>query len=315
MSIDAGVVDPLYEKLLLITDAGGNPVPLLDDDGTPVLDGGNPVYRERRTTVNHAMKSCRRAWNVVSRIHGTAVPAKNPFARMGLKSATGVVTEATYAELLAAEAEADAMGMPSLAAAMRVTWEWLQREEHIFTEFRLDHYRPKGHPDEVLIVHPKSGDEVWIPLFDDRGVPTFPELMARMDALKLNRIGGLFFVRDWVDRRSEAPVPWVTRSGDLTYVRKTNKKTILDAGLRPELSFTSFRHGGFTELGDAELTDTEIRALSRQKSSNVVRGYVKRTQRQIIEGTRKRRALRPAAPAQDDGEQLTFDQLLRGAVR
>ena len=30
------------------------------------------------------------------------------------------------------------------------------------------------------------------------------------------------------------------------------------AGVRDELSFTSFRHGGFTEGGDAELTDREM---------------------------------------------------------
>jgi hypothetical protein len=32
------------------------------------------------------------------------------------------------------------------------------------------------------------------------------------------------------------------------------------AGLRDELTFASFRHGGFTEAGDAELTDAEMRA-------------------------------------------------------
>lgn len=90
--------------------------------------------------------------------------------------------------------------MPSIAAALLVTWEWLQREEHIFTAFRLDHYRPKARPDEVLIVHPKNGEQVWVPLFDYDGTPLYPELMTRMDALKRDRIGsGLFFVRDWTD--------------------------------------------------------------------------------------------------------------------
>jgi hypothetical protein len=38
------------------------------------------------------------------------------------------------------------------------------------------------------------------------------------------------------------------------------KEVIRAAGLRDELSFTSFRHGGFTKGGDAELTDREMLA-------------------------------------------------------
>lgn len=117
-------------------------------------------------------------------------------------------------------------------------------------------------------------------------------------------------MRDWIDRRIEAPLTWVTKSGDLTYVRKRTKAVVLAAGLRAELSFTSFRHGGFTELGDAELTDAQIRALSRQKSSKVVRGYVKQTERQIVDGTRRRRSVRPAAAPAKEAGQLSFDDLL-----
>jgi hypothetical protein len=51
-AIDTAVTDALYERLLTIkvTDAGGN-----------------EIERERRVRVNHAMKSCRRAWNVALR--------------------------------------------------------------------------------------------------------------------------------------------------------------------------------------------------------------------------------------------------------
>jgi hypothetical protein len=251
--------------------------------------------RERRTTVNHAMKSCRRAWNVAWRLHPKDVPALNPFARMGLIASDGMVPEAHYGELLEAVA-ADRLGMASLGTAMMVTWEWLQRQDHIFTEFELAHYRPKERPDEVMIVHPKNGEAVWVPLFD-RGAALFPELMARMDAMKRGRVGGLFFIRDWSDAIAKVPLPWATSTGALDFVKKKAKEVIRAAGLRDELSFTSFRHGGLTELGDADLTDTQIRALSRQKSSKVLPRYIKRTQRQIIAGTVKRRALRET----DDG--------------
>lgn len=282
--IDTGVTDPLYEKLLR--------VPLRDKDGQPILDArGQPVLRERRTTANHAMKSCRRAWNVARRLHPKNVPAENPFSRMGLVELSRTVPEASFEELLQAVAAADALGMPSLGTALMVTWEWLQRREHIFTAFELAHYRPKDRPDEVLIVHPKNGEALWIPLFE-KAVPLFPELMTRMDALKEDRVGGLFFRRDWPDRVAKVPLPWATATGALDFVAKKAKEIIRAAGLREKLSFTSFRHGGLTELGDAELTDSQIRALSRQKSTKVLPRYVKRTRRQIVAGTVKRRMLR-----------------------
>jgi hypothetical protein len=283
-AIDTGVVDPLFEKLLR--------VPVNGKDGQPLLDvRGQPVMRERRTTVNHAMKSCRRAWNVARRLHPKDVPAENPFARMGLVESAGTVAEASYEELLQAVAAADTLGMPSLGTALMLTFELLQRQEHIFNAFELAHYRPKERPDEVLIVHPKNGEAIWIPLFANGGA-LFPELMARMDAMRRDRVGGQFFMRDWPDPIAGVPLAWATPSGGLDFVKKKTKKVIRAAGLRDELSFTSFRHGGLTELGDAELTDTQIRALSRQKSTKVLPRYVKRTRRQIVAGTRKRRALR-----------------------
>lgn len=65
---------------------------------------------------------------------------------MGLIASTGMVPETHYPELLEAVAAADQLGMPSLGTAMMVTWEWLQRQEHIFTAFELAHYRPKTIP-------------------------------------------------------------------------------------------------------------------------------------------------------------------------
>ena len=54
--ITTAVTDALYEKLLLVNDDEGN------------------VIGERRTTVNHAMKTCRRAWNIVARRHPGKLP-------------------------------------------------------------------------------------------------------------------------------------------------------------------------------------------------------------------------------------------------
>src|SRR5262249_50223112 len=73
-AVDTAVVDTLYEKLLVIKEKDAD---------------GNVIERERRTTVNHAMKSCRRAWNVAARRNPGKLPLKNPFSAMGLVSSPG----------------------------------------------------------------------------------------------------------------------------------------------------------------------------------------------------------------------------------
>jgi hypothetical protein len=275
-AIDTALTDDLYEKLLIIrtTDADGN-----------------VVERERRTTVNHAMKSCRRAWNVVARRHPGKLPLVNPFARMGLRSSDRETPTATYDDLLAFRAKAIELDLPSLATASLIGWEWLQRETDIFATFDVAHYRPKERPNMVRVVDEKTKQEGWIPLIDDAGAPIYPELMDELDAIKRARIGGLMLCRDWGERG-----PWPTwpkpNQPDFTHISRKVKDVIRAAGLRDDLSFTSFRHGGFTEGGDAELTDREMLAQGRHTTVKVLPKYTKRTTRQVMNGAKKRRASR-----------------------
>jgi hypothetical protein len=78
---------------------------------------------------------------------------------------------------------------PSLATAALIAWEWLQCKEHLFGAFEAAHYRPKERQNSVRIVHPKTGEEAWWPLHDERGDPLFPELMAELDAIKSQTVG------------------------------------------------------------------------------------------------------------------------------
>jgi hypothetical protein len=275
-AIDTALTDDLYEKLLILrtTDAKGN-----------------VVERERRTTVNHAMKSCRRAWNVCARRNPGKLPLVNPFAQMGLRSSDRETPTATYDELIAFRIKAVEMGLSSLATAALIGWEWLQRETDIFATFDASHYRPKEHPNMVRVVDEKTNAEGWIPLFDDAGVPLYPELVAELDAIKRDRIGGLMLCRDWGNRG-----PWPTwpkpDQPDFTHLSRKVKEVIRAASLRDELSFTSFRHGGFTEGGDAELTDREMLAQGRPTTVKVLPKYTKRSTRQVMNGAKKRRASR-----------------------
>ena len=271
-AINTAVVDALYEKLLIVKETDVE---------------GNAVERERRTSVNHAMKTCRRAWNVAARRNPGKLPMVNPFAAMGLISSGRETPTATFAELEAFRAKALDMALPSLATAGLIGWEWLQREEAIFGVFDAAHYRPKGDLNAVRVLHPKTDEENWVPLFDDAGAPLYPELMLELDVIKQDRIGGLMLCRDWGNRR-----PWPTDKGDLGQMSRTVKKIIRAAGLRDELTFTSFRHGGFTEGADADLSDAELRAQGRHKSSKLLPKYAKRTMRQVAVGAKKRRSTR-----------------------
>ena len=61
-------------------------------------------------------------------------------------------------------------------------------------------------------------------------------------------------------------------------------------------SFTldACRHGGMTELEEAELTDGQGRALSAHKTASAYAGYAKRTMERALSATRKRHAHRLA---------------------
>jgi hypothetical protein len=112
--------------------------------------------------------------------------------------------------------------------------------------------------------------------------------MAELDAIKRDRIGGLMLRRDWGDR-----LPWPTGdNNDLTHMSRKVKEIIRAAGLRDDLTFTSFRHGGFTEAADADLSDAEMRAQGRHKSAKVLPRYAKRTMKQLVSGIKKRRSTR-----------------------
>jgi len=280
-----GFVDAVYAKLLVVEEKNAD---------------GTVVKRERRRFANAAMVACRRAWFVGQRAEEKKVPAINPFSRMGLKArapgqAVRETPTATWDELVAFRAAAVDRGYRSVATAALVTWEWLQREEHVFGAFEIGHYRPKERPNSVKIVHPKNGEEAWWPLFDEAGQALFPELMAELDEVKKTIVSGLVFRRDHAHRRSRTPLPWMTEKKDLRYLRDVVKETIRAAGLREELSFTSFRHGGFTEGADSDLTDAELRAAGRHRSSRQLPTYAKRTRKQLISGTKKRRDERTKA--------------------
>ena len=95
--ITTAITDVIYEKLLTVTEIDAE---------------GNTVERERRTTVNHAMKTCRRAWNVAARRNPGKLPLVNPFAKMGLHSSDRETPTATFAEIAGVSRQGERAGLP-----------------------------------------------------------------------------------------------------------------------------------------------------------------------------------------------------------
>ena len=69
--------------------------------------------------------------------------------------------------------------------------------------------------------------------------------------------------------RSE-PAHWSGKGEMLTQVERISKKVILAAGLRPELTFTSFgRHGRATEASTSGLTEAQLMNQGQWSSTKV----------------------------------------------
>ena len=174
-----------------------------------------------------------------------------------------------------------AAGQPWLAAVPLVCCEWHQRPENVLAgHLAWTDYRPAERPDWVPIVHHKTNERVWLP---PQGCQRFA--VSRADHLPRRACacsaGGRGVLSSW-QRRAEGARP-SPRSEVSADARAT-------AGLGDPVTLAACRHGGLTELGDAELTEQGVMALSGHRTPDAVRLYVKRTEAQRAAGARRRRA-------------------------
>ena len=164
----------------------------------------------------------------------------------------------------------------------------------------------------AYIEHGKTDEFAWISLYDhEDGSPLFPTIMERLDRAKMGRTSGPLIFRDHVWRDTGKFEAWDTMVGNGTQFDKTVKQIITAAGLRDELSFRSFRYGGLTELGEAELTDAEITHISRHKNARILRRYLKRSAKLLSNAQRKRRDFRDNRSENHDA--ILSKSLTRGA--
>jgi hypothetical protein len=231
---------------------------------------------------------CRAAWRVVHRLHPQCFDrdVPNPWDGVTMQHRTKATKAAvTREEVYKFAWGAIEAGRPEPAAAAVICFEFLQRPENVLAGYLAwPDYRGREAPGAIKINHHKTGAVVWHPLeeaTDDGGVIKFyADAEAVLAALP--RRGVAMILKQRADRTTE---PYTAmQMGKL--VRKLRKRL----GLPSTFTLDACRHGGMTELEEAELTDGQGRALSGHRTQRAYQGYAKRTLARALPGTRKRYA-------------------------
>jgi hypothetical protein len=193
-------------------------------------------------------------------------------------------------------------GYPEAAAAAVIAFEWLQRPENILAGFvRWPDYRGREAPNAIRVVHHKTGAVVLHPLEETIAGPSghSERVLFYGDAeavlAKLPRRGIPMILHQTRDGRATL----YSASGMAKLVRRMR----VAAGLLATFTLDACRHGGMTELEEAELTDGQGRALSAHKS-RAYEGYAKRTMERALAATRKRHAHRLATSVNAAGTEF-----------
>jgi hypothetical protein len=175
-------------------------------------------------------------------------------------------------------------GCPEPAAAAVICFEFLQRPENVLAGYLTwPDYRGQHAPNAIKITHHKTGAIVWHPLEENT------------EAGPVKFYGDAEAVLAQLPRRGIAMILKSGRHGvaepyDRHEMAKIVRKLRDDIGLLPTFTLDACRHGGMTELEEAELTDGQGRALSGHRTKRAYEGYAKRTLERALPATRKRYA-------------------------
>jgi hypothetical protein len=261
---------------------------------------------ERPRQAEKAVALCARAWKVVHRLHPDLFDKNvpNPWRGVTLKRRTKAEKPAATRKQVYSFANiAMEAGYPEAAAAAVICFEWVQRPENVVGgHIRWSDYRANDAPKAIRIFHHKTGAVVLHPLQDDDGTLFYAdaeEVLAKVPKrglpIVLHETGPT--PKDGTARATR--IYTIFGMGNL--VRRLREKS----GLPSTFTLDSCRHGGLTELEEAELTDGQGRALSAH-SSRAYERYAKRTMRRALAATRKRYAhlMAEAAAANSAGTEF-----------
>ncbi|TVV74734.1 tyrosine-type recombinase/integrase [Sphingomonas solaris] len=217
----------------------------------------------------YVVQVCRAVWNWASRYSGvTGIPTgQNPFAGMGVsyrpKDGNRATSRAEYEVYCVKAVE---LGFQSMATAAALAFELVQRvwdafgipdpkspgdtQEEVDRGIKWEDYRAGR---DIVVVQSKTGKRIKLPLVDvmpdGERVPLYPELEAQLAASWRPGAAGLIVVEE----RNGKPYEHRRMS-------TVHRKICDAAGLPAKMTFTGFRHGGATEIGDSG--EADIRPIS-----------------------------------------------------
>jgi hypothetical protein len=271
---------------------------------TPVRKGKT----SRPRTAEKVVAICRHAWKVVYRLHpglfikpvtASDVQAQvwNPWEGVAMRRRKKASKPAaTRDDVYTFAWGAVKAGHTDAAAAAVICFEWLQRPENVLAGYvGWNDYRGKNAPTQIRIEHHKTGEMVLHPLEETVGkVRTLfyeeaEEILAHVPRLGL----GIVMRRH---RGKKEPQKW-----DIMSMGRLVRGLREQLGLPETFTLDACRHGGMTELEEAELTDGQGRALSAHRSK-AYDGYAKRTEKRALAATRKRHAHKVALIAENTAE-------------
>jgi hypothetical protein len=254
-----------------------------------VIDGPNGL---RLRQGEKMVILCRRAWTVVRRLHPDAFnkDVPNPWTGVTTKRRTKKVKAAIDRDAVYEFAwKAIEAGYPEPAAAAVICFEWLQRPENVLAGcITWSDYRGKKAPTAIKVEHYKTGAVVWHPLEEmtETGVVKFYE-SAEAVLARLPRRGVPLILKA---RRRDGAVDQYRPN----HMAKLVRRLADQFSLPPTFTLDACRHGGMTELEEAELTTGQGRALSGHRTDRAYSGYAKTTLERALSATRKRHAHRLA---------------------
>lgn len=207
---------------------------------------------------SYAMQVCRLVWTWAVRHQDVTGVTLNPFKEMGIKTSAAVGNRPTTRDEYNIYREtAHRLGEHEMAAGAALCFELCQRVWDVFGFVDEDGVKRRGFvwPDyapgkQIVLTQSKTNKRIPLPLsatIEGEQVALFPTLddeLALLPQLAVQMV---------INRKTGLP---------LTYeqVKYRHRKICKEAGLPADMTFTGFRHGGITELGDADVAD--VRSIS-----------------------------------------------------
>lgn len=240
--------------------------------------------RGKRTGA-YAMQVCRLVWTWAVRHKATTGVIDNPFLKMGIETGAEKGNRATSrAEYDLYRQTARDLGFQSMATAAALSFEFCQRVWDVFGFADEDGVKRRGFVwpdylpgDSFKFKQSKTGKPMRLPLYDVVGrqrVALYPDLEEEL--ARTPRKGMLIVIEE------RNGLPYSERR-----MSTIHRKICNAAGLPSNMTFTGFRHGGATELGDAGVED--MRAITGHDLQSTTQIYNKPNDRKARAIALKRR--------------------------